>query len=524
MNELIALTGITGAMGLEVISHLMSSSYKFKVRAIRFNKEKRIPKELKQILRKYKDRIEMFSGDISNYEDCLKLLKDSKYCIHCAAMIPPKSDHHKEQTRLSNQVGTENIVKAILELGNTIKLVNIATVALYGNRSYPHFYGSVGDPLISSDYDNYSMYKMKAERCVIESGLNNFVSLRQTGILHKYMFINNLKDGLMFHTSWNCCLEWVTDRDSGLMIEHLVEKDLENKLNGFWNNIYNIGGGKSCKATGYETFDRGFSQLGRNAKTFFKPNWNIPRNFHAMWYLDSDELNDWLDFRRESFDAYWNRMAKRYWYFSLGKIVPPKVISYFAFKKLYKKNTNAPMYWVEHNKEGRVKAFYGGREAYNSIKEDWSNTYLLSEGKLPDGSECDYASMKESNYPVEHGLLLDHGYDRTKKLEELTYEDLEKAAIFRGGHCLAKDYKPGDIRTKIKWVCHEGHEFEASVFAILRGGYWCPTCAEPSPWAYGKLAKNSPFFAQIYYDTHTKEEENDVYPLPNEDEDFIEYK
>jgi len=105
--------------------------------------------------------------------------------------------------------------------------------------------------VISSDYDTYSANKLKAERYVLDSGLKKFVVLRQTAVLHKYMFANNLKDGLMFHTSWNCPLEWVTDADSGVLCKNLVERDIADKLDGFWNKIYNIGGGESCRVSGF---------------------------------------------------------------------------------------------------------------------------------------------------------------------------------------------------------------------------------------------------------------------------------
>ncbi|MDD6301860.1 MAG: NAD-dependent epimerase/dehydratase family protein [Bacillales bacterium] len=521
MNEVIALTGITGSMGSEVIIKLMESPYNFRVRAVIFEKEKRIPSYVKKVLKKYKNRIYAFYGDIAKYEDCIKLLDGASYCIHCGAMIPPKSDHNSEQTYFSNYVGTKNLVDAIIEKGNNIKFVNISTVAVYGNRSYPHFYGRVGDPVISSDYDNYSMYKIKAERYVLESGLNHFVSLRQTGILHKSMFTNNLKDGLMFHTSWNCVLEWTTDLDSAVLCNNLVERDLQGKLDGFWQRVYNIGGGESSRFSGYETLDTGFSLLGRSAKEFFKPNWNAYRNFHGMWYLDSDELNDYLDFRHETFNDYWKRMKKKYWYFSLGRILPPSWISFFAFKRLFK-NTNAPMYWVNNNIEGRIVAFYGSKEKFDEIGTDWSKFNLFCEGKLPDGTEIDYPSTKNKQYAYDHNLVLSHGYDESKSDNEIDYDDLEGAAIFRGGHCLSKHFKKGSLFQKVAWECHEGHRFESNAFTILKGGYWCPLCAEPKPWKYGVLAKNSPFYAQIYYDTHTKEEEDYVYPFSKDEDNFIE--
>ena len=509
-EKTVALTGVSGAMGGEVLKSLLESPNNIKIRCILFSEEKSVPKFTKKLLKKYRKRIYKFKGDIACKEDCERLLDGADYLIHCAALIPPKSDHDPHGTYLSNYVGTKNLVDTVIEKGNNIPFVHIATVALYGNRSFPHVWGRVGDPMISSDYDCYSMYKMKAERYLLDSGLNKFVSLRQTAVLHKYMFANNLKDGLMFHTSWNCPLEWVTDVDSGILCRHLVERDLDNKLDGFWNNIYNIGGGDACRVTGFETIDECFEIMGLKTKKIFKPNWNIPRNFHGVWFYDSDKLNEFLEFRTETNEIFWKRMEKKYAICKIAKIVPSALISKLVIQRLFK-NTNAPKYWVKHKIDGRVKAFYGSYENYEKIGTDWKKFDLLCE-------HDDYASLK--NIENAKPLLLDHGYDDSKPLDMLTFADLQKAAQFRGGKCLAKDYKAGEIYKKVRWQCRDGHEFESAPHTILKGGYWCPHCCEPKPWRYGALA-DIPFFGQLYFDTHTKDEINDVYPLTENEDDFI---
>ncbi len=519
-KKVIALTGVTGAMGGEVLSSLMQSPENLSVRCIIYEEEKKIPSFIKKIIKKNRDRIFLFRGTVARYEDCQKLLSGADFLIHCASLIPPKSDHNPTGTYLSNYLGTKNLVDAVIEMGNEIPFVHIATVAMYGHRAYPHVWGRVGDPIISSDYDCYSMYKLKAERYVIDSGLKKFVSLRQTAVLHKYMFANNLKDGLMFHTSFNCPLEWVTDKDSGNLCAKIVEYDCANKLDGFWNKIYNIGGGESCRVTGIETLDSGFKLMGYDTKKLFKPNWNIARNFHGVWFYDSDELENILHFRTQTYTDYWDGMAKKYSYFKLAKIVPKPLLIKLVFKRLFK-STNSPAYWAKHGKEGRLKAFFGGRAKYEAIGENWNDFPLLCEGKTENG-EVDYNALKDISNADKY--LLDHGYDESKPLESLTFEDLQKAATFRGGKCLESSYAAGDIYRKIKWQCRDGHAFSSSVYTVLKGGYWCPQCCEPKPWRYGALAKDIPFYAQVYFDTHTKEEIDDVYPLFENEDDFIEEK
>lgn len=507
MKKIIALTGTSGAMGGEVLLSLMQSDKNFEVHCILFDKEKSVPSFVKDTLKKYKSRITAFKGDISRYEDCVKLIDGADYVINCASIIPPKSDHDPDGTYLSNFVGTKNIVDAIKASGRDIALVHIATVAMYGHRAYPHIWLRVGDPAMSSDYDVYSAYKLKAEKYVLESGLKKFVSLRQTAVLHKYMFKNNLKDGLMFHTVWNGALEWVTDRDSGLLCRKLVEKDVCGQLDGFWNKIYNIGGGKECRVTGFESFNESFALVGGGAKKYFKPHWNITRNFHGGWFYDSDELEEILHFRTENTHDFWKRMGKKYWYFRLGGILPAPLLSSLFIKRLFK-NTNAPAYWYKHGKDGRMKAFFGGKEAYEKLPKKWCDYSLLCERE-------DYGEIKDPK----NADLLKHGYNEDKPLSELTLDDLRDAAAFRGGEVAESAYG-GDLYKKINWKCREGHTFALTPYTVLKGGYWCPECCEPSPWHYGRLA-DIPFFGQVYFDSHDESEVNDVYPVTDGEEEFI---
>ena len=319
----------------------------------------------------------------------------------------------------------------------------------------------------------------------------------------------------MFHTVWNGALEWVTDVDSGILCRKIVEKDTLGELDGFWNKIYNIGGGIDCRVTGFESFDGGFRLMGNGVKKFFKPNWNITRNFHGGWFYDSDALEKVLGYRTETNEDFWKRMGKKYGYFKLAKIVPSSVISSLAIKRLFK-NTNSPAYWLKHGKEGRVRAFFGGRAKYESIPTKWENYHLLCEGKLEDGSNVDYMALKDSKNAKP--MLLNHGYDDKKPVSKWTLKDLQDAAAFRGGKCLSTGYD-GTPYDKVLWECRDGHKFAMNPYTVLKGGYWC-NCCEPKPWRYGEIA-DIPFYGQVYFDSHDETETDNTYPLTDHEEDFI---
>lgn len=527
-KTVVAVTGSDGAMGGEVVAHLLDSKCDFELRLFVYDKTKKLRPFFKSLLRRGKGRITVVRGDLANYDEVAQLIDGADYVIHCGAVIPPKSDHNPENTMNTNYLGTKNVVDAIHNSGheNEIKLVHISTVAVYGNRDYHHPWARMGDPVMASAYDYYSAAKVKGERYVLESDLPHWVVLRQTAVYHKYFLANNMNDGLMFHTCWNAPFEWITDRDSGNCIQKLVEKDLAGDLDGFWQNDYNIGGGEKCRETGYETFNFGFGLFGASAEKFFEPNWNNPRNFHGVWYTDSCVLDKWLGYRTESSADYWHRMEKDLWYYKLGAIVPSRLIRKFAIERLLK-DTNAPMYWVKHNKTGRIDAFFGGRENYEKVPKTWDKFPLLAKNKAADGPyitekaiDIDYADLKDEAKADRYAL--DHGYDDKKSDAEIDLGDLKSAAKFRGGEVVSEKMQKGDLHTKITWKCHNGHTFDAKPFTILKAGFWCPVCCEATPWAFDKVADKVPFYSQVYYDTHSKAESENVYPYDeHEDDDMI---
>ena len=509
-KKVVVVTGASGSMGGEVIKSILLADKKndrFKV--VILLRKKHDNEELAiKLKRKYKGDIDIIFGDLSDFCDCEKIVKKADYILHCAAIIPPVSDHHPHLAESSNFGGTKNLIDAIHTAGRAehVKFVEVGSVAEYGNRNYKHPWGRVGDPLIVSAYDFYAVTKLKAERYVIESGLKYWVSLRQSGILYDDILFHNLNDGLMFHTAWNTPIEWATARASGIMLRNLIEKDTDGTLpEKFWRNVYNIGNGPDARVTGFETVDRGFKMMGVSAKKIFRPNWNIARNFHCMWYYDSNILNDYLDFWVEGHEAFWKKLSKKLWYFKLGKPFP-NLIRKFAIERLFKSN-NSPKYWVKHNVEGRLQAFFGGVEAYNKIPDTWDNYGLLCENTLQDeaGNVVNYEELKDITKVKEKGLLLSHGYDETKPCEKIGLADCQQAAEFRGGKCLSTIMTEGDLYTKLKWEAHNGEVFHASPYLVLKAGHWAESTA-PMPWNFGEMAKHMPFIAQVWYDSHTIEE------------------
>lgn len=508
----IAVTGASGNMGREVLARLMEiPSVKTKLLLTTRKANNKLAKKLKK---QYKDRVVILRGTVADRELCKELVAGTDFVVHMAAVIPPASDASFKRSYECNLLGAIALVDAIKETKPQPKYIHISTVALYGNRNEAHPWARVGDPLLVSPFDAYAMHKLFAERYVLEAELNEWVVLRQTAMLHPNMMNDNISDGLMFHTASNAPLEWTTSRDSGYLIKRLIERDANGEIPAFWKKIYNIGAGERGRETGYDTFNDGFAMIGGNTEKFFKPYWFAQRNFHGVWFSDSGELEELFHYQRDGVKDYWKEIADKHKIFALGKIVPKGLIHAFLFKKLLY-HVNSPYRWLTDGDEARVTAYYGTKEKIEALPQKWADVKLLARGDFGD-----YDEMRKDGYAEKNGLLLDHGYDESKAPEEWDLDDMRSAAQFRGGECISEQMNKGAIYEKLLWKCGEGHTFESSPYTVLRGGHWCPFCCQPSPWRFDYLAKRVPFFAQVWYDSHEKEE-NFLYESDGEGHDAV---
>lgn len=463
------MSGITGTMGRAGLKHLLQ--YQDRLDIVTLVRPSKRNKKMMKELQNY--NIDIVWGDLRIYEDVKIALKKVDYILHLAAFVSPAADYEAQKTWDINVGSTENILRAIDELDlKDVKLVYIGSVAQTGDRLPPLHWGRVGDPLKPSIYDNYAVSKIAAERMVIESGLRYWVSLRQTGILHYGLL--EIMDGIIFHQPLNNVLEWVSEDDSGRLLANICIKDLPEK---FWKNVYNISGGESFRKTNYEFMSMTLEAAGiKDIEKIFDPSWFATRNFHGQYYLDSDRLNEYLDFRRENMEDFMVRLKENISFpVNLLKYLPNFLIKNIIMKTIAK-SQNGPLGWMKSKDFMRIEAFFGPLDESEDLKV-WENF------------------SKKSSYKKK--IILNHGYDENKEEKLLNLEDMKKIAEFRGGKCLSHKMIEGDLDSKLEWRCAFSHEFKASPRLILKTGHWCEKC-QPPPWNYDEIARRNPFFRQVW--------------------------
>ncbi len=500
MKTTVFLTGATGTMGWaglqELLAHKEENDYVIRILA-------RPSETNKKKLAKYADEIEIIWGDLTNYDDILRGVSGSDIVLHVGGMVSPQADYKPRATRKVNLTAAEYLRDAILAQEKQPKLVYIGSVAQMGDRREPLHWGRAGDPICVSAYDHYGLTKALAERILTDSGIKTWVSLRQSGILYPAILKNY--DPIMFHVPIRGVLEWATVEDSGRLLEHVCRADVPEE---FWNRYYNIGSGNDYRISNYEFECLLLDAIGcPRPEKIFNANWFTTRNFHGMWYIDGDKLEEYLHFRANvPIKEYFAQMAK-------SKQVPAmirfagatKIAKLFphcvklAMRAMANKAVHGTQTWIKNKEQLRISAYYGSLEQYKAIP-DWQHFDL--------------------SHNSEEAILMGHGYDETKPMSEFTLEDMQKAAEFRGGKCLtqASQLTAQDSiwDTQLEWQCAEGHTFKASPRLVLLGGHWCPECfpypyadvENPRPWAWDKEAKRNPFFAQLWSPLHDASEDN----------------
>lgn len=462
------LTGASGHMGYEAAKLLsINPEINLKLLSLGSRKDKMILKPFQR-----NSNVQIIKGDLRNFEDVKKGVRGSNIVLHVGALIPPVADHYPKITNDINYYGTINIINAIKEEKNKehIMLVYISTVASMGYRPAPIHWARVGDPIKVCKFDVYAASKVKAERAVVESGLNRWVSLRQSGMLHKDIL--KLMDPIIFHQPLNNHIEWSTAEDSGQALYNICTMNLPPT---FFRNIYNIGSGPQFRETYYEFLQVVFKKLGvQNIQKIFKPNNFATNNFHCVWYRDSEKLNNIIHYRKNSYEEFWQSVNVPF-YYKVIKFIPPSLFRKLIIEPLAKKN-DGPINWLKNCISEKINAYWGSLEDWKKLPQKWKD-------------------FKPGNNYTER--FISHGFNEQKSFDKINIKDCIEAARFRGGSCLSKEMDIGDNYKELKWRCSCGNEFYATPNLVLFSGHWCPIC-DLDVDNYKTRAENSKFFTQVY--------------------------
>ncbi|WP_457557325.1 NAD-dependent epimerase/dehydratase family protein [Candidatus Harpocratesius sp.] len=289
----ILLTGAFGNVGMSVLSELLKRGYHVRIFELPTKRNKKIALQFAQT-----HNVDIFWGDLRNYDEVLNAIENVDYVFHIGAIIPPMADKLPELAEAVNVGGTNNILKAIKAQKNPPKILYTSSISVYGDRRDNPWIRTT-DPLNPSPNDKYGDQKKRAELMVRNSGLEWCV-FRLTYITS----MNKLNlDPLMFEMPLETCIEICDTKDVGLAVANTIEND------AVWGNIFNIGGGNACRTTFGEylitmlnLFGLGDDILPADAFSHEK--------FHCGW-LDTHKSQEMLQYQRTTLESYYKEVKNK---------------------------------------------------------------------------------------------------------------------------------------------------------------------------------------------------------------------
>ncbi len=507
MNKKVLITGATSKIGREIAEAILKTgAFDLKLFLDKSAESKLVEAYFQGL---HGQSVEIFTGNITKYADCEQAVEGVDYVVHLAAVRPPVSCHNPDATEKINYFGTKNLVDAVKNIGRgaETKFIYGGSVTEYGNRDFHHPWARVGDPLIPSLFDVYSITKIRAERYVVESGLKYWTCLRTAPMLYDGIVKDLIDDGIILQMPLNAPVELMTISEACVLYKNLLAFDANGTLAPeFWRKIYNAGGGAPSRLTGYELYQKCLALLNGKPEKLLEPHWLPTRNYFTSWFSDGELLDGYLKYQSDGIDKFFEQQGLLHAYLKAAKHLSP-VLKKLLYDKVVD-SPNSPYYWVDNGMTDRVNAFFGGYDEWGKLPRRWDKVSLLVnnvaadvDGKIYD---VDYKEIKKHENAEK--MKLEHGFDEKKGDSFLGYDDFQQAAQYRGGKCLSAEVKRGDLHSVLKWQCADGHVFRATAYGVLKAGYWCTDCCSPAPWDFDNSAKKSPFFAQLWYDTHREDE------------------
>ena len=286
----ILITGAAGTIGLNVIKYLLSEG-KYEITAIDLKNRGNYKK-----LRKYRKRINIIYGDITDSTILENIIKETNFVIHLAGVSLPIGNLNQELTYELDYKGTENIVRNIDFYNPDCHLLYASSASIYGVQDKDEVTVNTKSNLDEKDY--YSLAKLDAED-IIKSKLKNYSIYRLPVIL-----TNIVKNNFIYSYNPNSKLEVVTDTDVGYMFAKAIDKiDKVNK------KTFNVGGGENCRTTGKKLNNQILKVFGITKK-YFDNKLFIDKRFYSYYFKDSDKLEELLSFRNDSISSYLMRIKR----------------------------------------------------------------------------------------------------------------------------------------------------------------------------------------------------------------------
>ena len=288
----VLVTGAAGSIGNLVIKYLLSEG-KYEITAIDLKN-----KNTYQVLKRYRRRINIIYGDITDPILTDALVKDHDYIIHLAGVLPPLANVSKELMDIIDYKSTENLIRAIEFYNKNCELLYASSTSVYNHEKNTEV--NIQSKTTNNELDYYSQGKLEIEKMIAKKHKNHIIfrlPLVLSDLNNNDFLYTGIKDEF---------IEVITADDAA----YAFVKALDNipKLNG---KKYNLSGGEGCRTTYKNILISILKYYGISWKFIRSRLFNY-KDFHGFIYKDGDKLEEVLHFRNDSISSYFMRQKRKY--------------------------------------------------------------------------------------------------------------------------------------------------------------------------------------------------------------------
>lgn len=300
----ILVVGAAGSIGVHTVKYLLSEG-KYEITILDLK-----TKEVFKRLKRFRKRVNILYGDVTDRVLMEALVKDHDYIIYLASAMPPLANMKKGLAMAIDYGGCENIVRAISYYNPKCHLFLASSTSVYKQIENP----SVKSKLKLDEYDYFENAKIECEKLVKEK-LKNYTIYRIPLVLS-----NPLEETFMYHGNRDDIMDVITKEDCAYAFVKGIK--YSDKLN---KRTFDLASSETIKYG--DLLDRLLEINGLSFKYVLSRVF-LEKNYYSPVCTDRDELEEIIHYRNDYINAYYNRLKsknrKRKFQKMLGKLLVNK--------------------------------------------------------------------------------------------------------------------------------------------------------------------------------------------------------
>ena len=283
----VLVIGAAGNVGIPTVKYLLTEG-KYEITVLDLKNKTSIKR-----LKRFKKRINIIYGDVTNRVLIEALVKDHDYIVYLATAMPPLSNMKKGLSLEIDYKGCENIARAICYYNPKCHLFLASTTSIYKDIDNP----SVKSKLKLDKYDYFENAKIACEKIVKEK-LKYYTIYRVPLVL-----TDPNKDKFIYHGNANSYMDVITKEDCAYaFVKGLSYSNILNK------KIFNLAGTDSIK---YKDLLKKIISINGLSLKIILNRLFLEKDYISPVCKDRDDLENLIHYRNDNLNSYFNKLKTK---------------------------------------------------------------------------------------------------------------------------------------------------------------------------------------------------------------------